>query len=556
MNQEYKEKLSGKIEKNFSDLEMRIMEDIIRRIKKTGEITSTADWQINRLLVLGNSSEDIERMLKEALDASYPEMFELYDKVIDWEYVRNKDIYEQINQRFIPYEENTMLQQLTEGCIRQTKEELENITQSLGFCLDYGNGRKVMTPLAQIYQGYLDAAMLDITSGAFDYNSVLRRVVKQLTNSGLRSVDYASGHSNRVNVAARRAVMTGITQLSGQIADMNAEELGTDYFEIDWHAGARPTHQVWQGRVYSKEELVSVCGLGSVTGLEGANCYHGRYPFFPGISVRNWSDEWLDAKIKEENTPKKFRGKEYTVYEAKQKQRQMETAMRAQRQKVKLLQSGGADPDEVMLARCKYQGQLDEYGVFSKKMKLKQERERIYLDLQGRVAPESRSVMKNFPGEMIQNAGRDIKQYERYKNIIGKDMCSLAEFGQMKYNEPKKFDLLKKKVDTYSDIDKKDWTAEFKQKSKEAYERFAKENIYMSVHALSRLPRLNKKGYFVIGEQDVMTILKEKSSYKEGVNKAVYFSETLQLSVIKNIDTDDVVSIVRRKYPKEVWESV
>lgn len=392
MNQEYKEKLSSKIEKNFSDLEMRIMGDIVRRIKKTGEITSTADWQINRLLIFGASSEDIERMLKEVLDASYPEMFELYDKVIDWEYVRNKDIYEQINQRFIPYEENTMLQQLTEGYIRQTKEDLENITQSLGFCLDYGNSRKVITPLAQIYQGYLDAAMLDITSGAFDYGSVLRRVVKQLTNSGLRTIDYASGHSNRVNVAARRAVMTGITQLSGQIADMNAEELGTDYFEIDWHAGARPTHQVWQGRVYSKEELVSVCGLGSVTGLEGANCYHGRHPFFPGISVRNWSDEWLDAKIKEENTPKKFRGKEYTVYEAKQKQRQMETAMRAQRQKVKLLQSGGADPDEVMLARCKYQGQLNEYGVFSKKMGLKQERERIYLDLQGRVAPGKVSV--------------------------------------------------------------------------------------------------------------------------------------------------------------------
>lgn len=392
MNQEYKEELSGKIEKYFSDLEMRIMKDVVRRIKKMGEITSTADWQINRLLILGYSSEDIEQMLKDTLDASYPEMFELYDKVIDWEYVRNKDIYEQINQKFIPYEDNTMLQQLTEGYIRQTKEELENITQSLGFCLDYGNGRKVITPLAQIYQGYLDAAMLDITSGAFDYGSVLRRVVKQLTNSGLRTIDYASGHSNRVNVAARRAVMTGITQLSGQIADMNAEELGTDYFEIDWHAGARPTHQVWQGRVYSKEELVSVCGLGRVTGLEGANCYHGRHPFFPGISVRNWSDEWLDAKIKEENTPKRFRGKEYTVYEAKQRQRQMETAMRAQRQKVKLLQSGGADPDEVMLARCKYQGQLNEYGVFSKKMGLKQERERIYLDLQGRVAPGKVSV--------------------------------------------------------------------------------------------------------------------------------------------------------------------
>ena len=91
MNREYKEKLSRQIEKNYSDLEMRIMEDIVRRIKKTGEITSTADWQINRLRILGNSSEDIEKMLKETLDASYPQMFELYDKVIDWEYVRNKD---------------------------------------------------------------------------------------------------------------------------------------------------------------------------------------------------------------------------------------------------------------------------------------------------------------------------------------------------------------------------------------------------------------------------------------------------------------------------------
>lgn len=442
MNREYREKLSRKIEKNFSDLEMRIMEDIVRRIHKMGEITSTADWQINRLLILGNSSEDIEKMLKEALDASYPEMFELYDKVIDWEYVRNKDVYEQINQKFIPYEENTTLQQLTEGYIRQTKKELENITQSLGFYLDYGNGRKVLTPLSQMYQGYLDAAMLDITSGAFDYNSVLRRTVTQMTNSGLRSIDYASGHSNRVNVAARRAVMTGITQLSGHIADMNAEKLGTDYFEVEWHPGARPAHQVWQGRVYSREELVTVCGLGTVTGLEGANCYHSRYPFFPGISVRNWSDEWLDKMNQEENTLKEFQGKEYTVYEAKQRQRQMETAMRAQREKVKLLQSGKADQDVIMLAKCKYQGQLGEYARLSKKMGLKQERERIYLDMQGKVAPVNKSVMKLFPKKMIENAGRDIKQYERYKNILGKEVGTLADFGQIKYNDTKRWEFM------------------------------------------------------------------------------------------------------------------
>ena len=85
MRGDYKKQLSRQIEKHFSDLEIRIMEDIVRRIRQTGKITSTADWQINRLKILGYSSEDIENMLKEALGKSYPEMFELYDKVIDWE---------------------------------------------------------------------------------------------------------------------------------------------------------------------------------------------------------------------------------------------------------------------------------------------------------------------------------------------------------------------------------------------------------------------------------------------------------------------------------------
>ena len=287
-------------------------------------------------------------------------------------------------------EENKQLQQITDALIQQTDADLQNITQSLGFYLNYGGGKPVLTPLAEVYQKYLDAACMDIVSGAFDYNTVIRRVVTQLTNSGLRQIDYASGRANRVDVAARRAVMTGITQLTGHISDFNAEKLGTEYYEVAWHAGARPTHQVWQGKVWSKEQLVTVCGLGTVTGLEGVNCYHERYPFIPGVSERNWSDDWLEEQNRKENTPKKFRGKEYTVYEAKQKQRQMETAMRAQREKVQLLKSGGADPDDVMLARAKYQGQLNEYAKFSEKMGLKEERERIYVDGRGRIAPDSR----------------------------------------------------------------------------------------------------------------------------------------------------------------------
>lgn len=386
MRDDYKEKIASKIAARYISLEERILQDIARRIKRTGEITSTADWQINRLRILGYSSEDIERDIKKTLDASYPEMFELYDKVIDWEYVRNKDIYEQINAEFILFEKNEQLKQITDAIIRQSLEDLENVTKSLGFYLDY-NGKKVLTPLSQVYSNYLDNACYDIVTGAFDYGSVLRRVVTQLTNSGLRKIEYGSGYASRVEVAARRAVMTGVANLTGEIADYNAKKLGTEYFEVEWHAGARPTHAVWQGRVWTKEQLYSVCGLGTVTGLLGANCYHTYYPFFPGISQRNWSDEWLEAQNRKESKPKEFRGKEYTLYEAKQRQRQMETAMRAQREKVQMLQDGGADRQEVMLQKAKYQGQLNEYAAFSRKMGLKEERERIYIDGRGRIAP-------------------------------------------------------------------------------------------------------------------------------------------------------------------------
>lgn len=555
MRDDYKEKIASKIAARYISLEERILQDIARRIKKVGEITSTADWQINRLRILGYPSEDIEREIKKTLDASYPEMFELYDKVIDWEYVRNKDIYEQINAEFIPYEENRQLQQITDAIIQQCLEDLENVTKSLGFYLDY-NGRKILTPLSQVYTNYLDNACFDVVTGAFDYGSVLRRVVTQLTNSGLRKIEYGSGYASRVEVAARRAVMTGVANLTGEIADYNAKKLGTEYFEVEWHAGARPAHSVWQGRVWTKEQLYSVCGLGTVTGLLGANCYHTYYSFFPGISERNWSDDWLEEQNRKESKPKEFQGKEYTLYEAKQRQRQMETAMRAQREKVQMLQDSGADRQEVMLQKAKYQGQLNEYAAFSRKMGLKEERERIYIDGRGWIATNTKLQNSMFPSEMIQNALKDIAQYKRYKEVLGDSVGTLAKFGQVKYNDSEEWEKVQSKFFTYLEIDKKDWSEEFKNTSKQAYDRFAKENVVMSVHALSRLPRLNKPGLPEVSEEMLIKIIKGTPNYTEGEDKQIYFSHELQLLVVRNKKTGDIVSVVRRRAPKEAWGNV
>ena len=122
--------------------------------------------------------------------------------------------------------------------------------------------------------------------------------------------------------------MTGFRQVQGMINEQTAAALGTDTYEVTYHVGARPSHQPWQGRVWTMAQLRSVCGLGTVTGLHGANCYHDYDAFIPGVSERVYTDEQLEEMIQRENTPKTYNGRQYTTYEALQQQRAMETAMR------------------------------------------------------------------------------------------------------------------------------------------------------------------------------------------------------------------------------------
>lgn len=436
------DKMSLRMEHIWLEAENRIIEDIVRRIKKAGKITPTADYQINRLVEMGKSTEEVERILKEALNATYPEMFKLYDDIAEWQYARDKSIYEQVNQKFIPAEENEQLKQISAAVSKQTQDALKNLAQSYGYSVLMGN-KRVFTPFSEYYQKYVDAAIMDLISGAFDYNTVIRRVVTQMTNSGLRTVDYATGHINRVPVAVRRSILTGVSQITGQLNLYNAKKLGTNHFEVDWHAGARPTHRVWQGKVYSYEELVSVCGLGTVTGLQGANCYHDFYPFVVGASERQWSDECLDEQNELESRTRYWKEKELDTYGITQKQRQMETVMRAQRSKIVGLKSGGVDADEITIEKARYQAQLHEYAKFCNKMGVKQQRERIYMDINGRLATNTREQNRKYTPEMLRNAGRDSSQYKHYKNILGDDIGSLEKFRQMKYNEPEKFSIIK-----------------------------------------------------------------------------------------------------------------
>lgn len=394
MTPDQKGSLPLQMEKLFYDLQNRIYADVVRRIKKTGEITSTADYQINKLLILGNSTEFIEQEIKQLSQKSDSELWGLYDKVSNWEYVRYGDAYQQINGHFIPLEEKQQIRQWSDAVIEQTKGDIKNITQSLGFTVDMGGGKKAFTPLSHYYQKYLDRACMDIVTGAFDYNTVLRRVVKEMTASGLKYVDYASGYTCRAPVAVRRAIMTGVSQLAAQINEQVAKDLGADTYEVTWHAGHRPSHW-WGGNIYTKAELISVCRLGDVEGLCGANCRHSYLAFIPGVSVRTYTPEQLRSLEEKEQQTRDYQGREYNAYEASQMQRKLETKMRSQRAYVKQLQQGGASEEDLIAARARYLNTLHQYQGFSKKMGIPEQMERVYMDGLGRVVVE-RTHKKKF----------------------------------------------------------------------------------------------------------------------------------------------------------------
>ena len=225
------ERMPVKIERTMSELEERIMEDVIRRIRINDEITRSADWQIYRLVQMGQSTETIQKYIQQALKLTDAEVKNLYGGAIKSGYTRDSDLYEKVGVDFIPFKENSELQQLIRGIMDQTKEEMGNITRTLGFAIDI-NGKSVFTPMGEYLQRTLDTATLEVATGTFDYNTTLKKVVSEMTKSGVRSIDYETGFSNRIEVAARRALMTGVNQVVGHINERNADALDTDYFEV------------------------------------------------------------------------------------------------------------------------------------------------------------------------------------------------------------------------------------------------------------------------------------------------------------------------------------
>ena len=386
MTPEELEKLPKPLERTMTALELSIMDEIIQRIKEAARVTPVIDWLLGRMDAIGVGRARIKQLIGEGIRKAGLQVDDIYEQAAKSDYIRNKAIYEAAGKDYQPYENNQWLQQVVDAARRQTKDSLrplENITQTTGFNVPMGGSKKVFTPLSEYLERSLDKAMLGITTGAKTYSQAIGGVIDEMTASGIRTVDYASGKSDRIEVAARRAVMTGVAQMTDKVNEKNMEALQTDYCEVDWHMGARNTgtgyqnHQSWQGKVYSSEEMRTVCGKGQMPGFGGINCYHIAFAFIPGISKRKYTDEWLAEQNQKENEKRVYKGREYDTYAALQHQRRLERTIRKQKQDVELLEKAEADKEDITAAKCRLRLTNKTYVDFSKETGLRQQRERL-----------------------------------------------------------------------------------------------------------------------------------------------------------------------------------
>lgn len=366
----------------YRALEDTLLDEICSRLKLADQFNEVTVQDIRALRSHGIDLKDIEKAIRKTSGISEKKLQELLDDVVE----RNQKYYtDLIDLAHITQPETLVSIEDTWAIYEQTKQTLRNITRSMGFLVNAG---RTMLPPAKAYHWALDAATLKVESGAISYGQAIKDAVKELASGGLRVVDYESGHRDHVDVAVRRAVMTGVSQLCSKYTEQAAEYLETPYYEVSAHAGARDvpgrspwsSHKDWQGKVYSTRSgdiypnIYEVCGLGAVDGLEGANCRHRRFPWVEGVSERTYNDEQLEHI--DDGLGCTFEGKTYTAYEATQEQRRVEREVRKiKREKAAYKAAGLREEEQAVNIRLRRLNA--KYKAFSAAAGLPEQRERM-----------------------------------------------------------------------------------------------------------------------------------------------------------------------------------
>ena len=322
-------------------VEIDILSDMARRISTYDYFIPAAQHQLQKLEELGLVREEIIARLSAITGQTQEEIVELLTEASAVA-IEDDVAYYTAAEVYAPDKVNTeaLYEQLNAG-LRQTQQAFFNLT-----------GTTADTATKQ-FEFALDRAWTQINTGGFDYNTAIKNAIIDLSGNGIGAIEYKSGRVDNIEVAVRRAVVTGANQTTLKTQEVLADQLDIDLVETTAHGGARPSHAEWQGKVFSRNGRVTIDGVtyedfrkatgyGTGAGLGGWNCRHNFHPYVPGTS-RTWSEKQLkeldDKKIE-------YNGVKMTEYEASQVQRGIEREIRKQKRVVAALEASGQDASQ------------------------------------------------------------------------------------------------------------------------------------------------------------------------------------------------------------------
>lgn len=323
----------------YARVEEDILADMARRLARYDYWIPATEYQRQKLREMGMTQQKIITQLSRLSGKSENTLKQLMRKACDDAIEMDREYYRQYGKD-APNRLSREMKNILNAGYTSTKKMFRNLTKT------------TVTAGQTQFVSALDRAWMQVSSGAFDYNTAIRSAIKDLSRQGLHAVQYPSGRSDTLEVAVRRAVTTGINQTASQLQLQLADELGSDLVETTAHAGARPAHAVWQGQVFSLSgenteypEFRSATGYGTGTGLCGWNCRHNFQPYIDGAG-RAYTSTQLR---KYESKSILYNGERYTEYEASQMQRRNERQIRRWKREYVAMQAAGLDTTEASM---------------------------------------------------------------------------------------------------------------------------------------------------------------------------------------------------------------
>ena len=330
-------------------------------IKEIGELRPKDVHQLQQMYNYGADIDKVVKELARANEKNVSEIYEIFDIVAKDNYNYAKPFYKAKGIEYKPYEENENLKEYVKSIAKQTVDEYVNLTQHTAFAIFSQDGKsiaplfeknknKIATSISDTYTKVIDYAVTKVQLGTESYQSAMREVVKAMANSGIKTVDYATGHKRRLASAVRQNVLWGIKECNQNTADMIGEEFGADGYEISYHSNPRPSHADMGGRQFARGKARTVKGVYYPSFEEEAEpllkefgCLHFKYSILLGISPPAIKPEQLAEFKANDNKTFEFEGKKYTAYEGKQIMNKLESSAKNYKDLANAAKASGDD---------------------------------------------------------------------------------------------------------------------------------------------------------------------------------------------------------------------